>query len=137
MESLRNPKSAGHPSGLMPAFLIKPPLLVGLCGRPSLRAIASIVVAFRRPDHTRHVSRQGTRMRSAQPRSAGAELLSLPAMFSCTAGTQSYPVFAERPTQPNPSASNLSEGQHTTGPCGSSQSHACPNNLRANFSRLN
>ena len=52
-------------------------------------------------------SRQGTRMRSAHPRSAGAELLSLPAVCSCTAGTQSYPVFLVRPPPSNPYASTL------------------------------
>ena len=74
-------------------------------------------------------SRQGTRMRSAHPRSAGAGLLSLPAVCPCTAGTRDDPVFLERLPPSNPYASNLSEGQHTTDPWGSSQSHACANIL--------
>ena len=101
--------------------------------------MASIVsLPFRRPDHTRHVG-AGRALVCDQPILVlqGQELLSLPAVCSCTAGTQDDLVFLERLPPSNPYASNLNEGQHTTGPWGSSQSHACANILRANFSRLN
>ena len=104
----------------------------GVCGRPELKGHGvDRQFAFFSPARSRSSrrSRQGTRMRSAHPRSAGAGLLSLPAVCPCTAGTRDDPVFLERLPPSNPYASNLSEGQHTTAPWGSSQSHACANIL--------